>query len=469
MRWVTFVTQMSLLLHYANADVYDTLEAMQSYADLALQYMRDDGGPQSLSVPTPEAYTTPATRNSTAKPPYRPQGHMPGDFTSFATAQDQFALMAYPPTQGSQPCTKDTFAAQIPVLTGTWVNSTNDTFSGFYTMSQDCPTWARDYDCKNPTQTGGGPVDPDFIHAEYRQVFQADQCQLRNFDANDFNQKMAGRKLILVGDSIMRLHFHSLACLMRSQITTGYAMDWNRSPIQWKGNYTSQWAEAGTMPVVKQFVGDFVTNSGLSVHIRDMGTYNDTLLGDLLSDFNPLQADDILLINWGAWYPRFAWNQNQVAWRAWQQHIDYLFTNRLSKLPLQVIWKQYAPVHYCGPTGAEVGFENQLPGGPWQYNCRPAQIGETWYDDYVRYLLTGPCKDDCSSIKVLPIFEMTLPRHNSHHGSMGRGQPKGRADCRHWFSALTDCWSIFLYELPRLERSQSASHHPSCSVRTVFS
>lgn len=55
---------------------------------------------------------------------------------------------------GSQPCTKDTFAAQIPVLTGTWVNSTNDTFSGFYTMSQDCPTWARDYDCKNPTQTG---------------------------------------------------------------------------------------------------------------------------------------------------------------------------------------------------------------------------------------------------------------------------------------------------------------------------
>ena len=61
-------------------------------------------------------------------------------------------------------------------------------------------------------------MDPDFIHAEYRQVFQADQCQLRNFDADDFNQKMAGRKLIMVGDSIMRLHFHSLACLMRSQV-----------------------------------------------------------------------------------------------------------------------------------------------------------------------------------------------------------------------------------------------------------
>ena len=61
-------------------------------------------------------------------------------------------------------------------------------------------------------------MDPDFIHAEYRQVFQADQCQLRSFDADNFNQKMAGRKLIMVGDSIMRLHFHSLACLMRSQV-----------------------------------------------------------------------------------------------------------------------------------------------------------------------------------------------------------------------------------------------------------
>jgi hypothetical protein len=87
MRWVTFVTQMLLLLNYANADVYDALEAIHSDA-------------------------------------------------------------------GSQPCTKDNFAAQIPVLTGSWVNSTDDTFNGFYTMSEDCPSWARDYDCKNPTQTG---------------------------------------------------------------------------------------------------------------------------------------------------------------------------------------------------------------------------------------------------------------------------------------------------------------------------
>ena len=45
----------------------------------------------------------------------------------------------------------------------------------------------------------------------------------------------------------------------------------------------------------------------------------------------------------------------QVAWRAWQQHMDDLFHNVLAKLPLQVIWKQYAPAHYGGATGTEIG------------------------------------------------------------------------------------------------------------------
>lgn len=61
-------------------------------------------------------------------------------------------------------------------------------------------------------------VDPGRIRQEYRQVFQADQCQLRNFDAQNFSQRMRKRKLIMVGDSLMRLHFYSLACLMKAEV-----------------------------------------------------------------------------------------------------------------------------------------------------------------------------------------------------------------------------------------------------------
>lgn len=52
-------------------------------------------------------------------------------------------------------------------------------------------------------------------------------------------------------------------------------------------------------------------------------------------------------------------------------------------------------------------FEHELPGGPWQYSCHPALIGEAWYDDYVRSLLDGPCKDGCSRIKASPLGCLT--------------------------------------------------------------
>jgi hypothetical protein len=43
----------------------------------------------------------------------------------------------------------------------------------------------------------------------------------------------------------------------------------------------------------------------------------------------------------------------QVAWKVWQNHIHQLFMERLSQLPVQVIWKQYTPAHFGGATGAE--------------------------------------------------------------------------------------------------------------------
>lgn len=83
---------------------------------------------------------------------------------------------------------------------------------------------------------------------------------------------------------------------LAAQIVSGSSSDWQKSSLKWKGVYTTQWAEAGTLPVVKQYVGDFITTTGCEVHLRDMGTYNDTLLGDLLSDFN-LQSNDVLLVS----------------------------------------------------------------------------------------------------------------------------------------------------------------------------
>lgn len=49
------------------------------------------------------------------------------------------------------------------------------------------------------------------------------------------------------------------------------------------------------------------------MYVRDFSFYNQTLFDDVLSDFAPLQPTDVLLMNWGAWYPRFSWGANEVS------------------------------------------------------------------------------------------------------------------------------------------------------------
>ena len=49
-------------------------------------------------------------------------------------------------------------------------------------------------------------------------MFTPDDCALREFDAESFNAQMQGRRLLLLGDSLMRGNWQSLACLLRNQV-----------------------------------------------------------------------------------------------------------------------------------------------------------------------------------------------------------------------------------------------------------
>lgn len=43
-----------------------------------------------------------------------------------------------------------------------------------------------------------------------------------------------------------------------------------------------------------------------------MGIFNDTLMAELIEELGQLRESDIVLVNWGAWYPRFTWGYTQV-------------------------------------------------------------------------------------------------------------------------------------------------------------
>ena len=50
-------------------------------------------------------------------------------------------------------------------------------------------------------------------------MFLPDSCSLRSLDPTRFNDQMAGRRMIFLGDSLMRGNWQSLACWLADQVS----------------------------------------------------------------------------------------------------------------------------------------------------------------------------------------------------------------------------------------------------------
>ena len=83
---------------------------------------------------------------------------------------------------------------------------------------------------------------------------------------------------------------------------------------------------------------------------------------------------------------------------------------------------------------------------PPREKCDPASVGEYWFREHVVHTLKA-CGAECSNIRLLPIYDMSLARHNSHHGTYGRGKEVGYTDCRHYCVNVVDWWNVVLYAM----------------------
>ena len=66
---------------------------------------------------------------------------------------------------------------------------------------------------------GSSNVSQTFIDSENSQVFLSDGCSLRSLDPARFNDQMAGRRIMFLGDSLMRGNWQSLACWLADQVS----------------------------------------------------------------------------------------------------------------------------------------------------------------------------------------------------------------------------------------------------------
>lgn len=60
-------------------------------------------------------------------------------------------------------------------------------------------------------------------------MVEVEGCELHPWSPEGFMRCMSGRRLILIGDSLMRQTFHSLACMLGSVSTKGSSGLWDSS------------------------------------------------------------------------------------------------------------------------------------------------------------------------------------------------------------------------------------------------
>ncbi|CAL8467294.1 g6831 [Coccomyxa elongata] len=334
--------------------------------------------------------------------------------------------------------------SQLEPLKGEWVDHHDPSYMGM-TAGKPCPSFINDFDCLHPYTPG--PYYEELGRREYRKVFKPHGCALHHFNPEHFEQCLTGRQIIIIGDSTMRQLFQSLACLMTPRIVGGFFMDWDKTnashiSIPFSKEYTL--SDEPTTKIFKQNIGNFSLSNGASIHIRSFGIFNISLWDDVFAEFMPLTEKDVILVEFGAWYPRFNSFQMLSPWTRYLNDVQELFSKRLTQTPALVLWRAYGPTHFGGPTGTYTAITEHLPELPGQMICEAAAYGEYYYDTHIMRWLQA-CGAPCNHIHMLPVYHLSLAQHNSHHGSFGRGTEARRIDCRHYCSNVIDVWNQVLY------------------------
>ena len=256
-----------------------------------------------------------------------------------------------------------------------------------------------------------------------RYRFVADGCQLPAFNARQVSKCLSNKRLILIGDSLMWSQFESLACMLSREAVS------SQSYMLFDAKHFHKFEDS-------KYRGDMRLPNNASVHMRGMNKFDMNRWQAWVSELGGLRPEDVLVVNFGAHY-------TEGTVEEYQRTMREVILGVLRKLPCTVIWREYSPVHFGGPSGKF--FHNITISA-----CVPAAVGETEYNEYTVSLLRR-CGAACAHIRWLPVFGPSLGRHGSHAGDHIPEKARGywihalHHDCRHFCLNVVNLWNQILF------------------------